>query len=99
MELKSASLADEVFGYTQLQRQIHHALRAQHPEWVQSNGESPTCDAYESRFAELLRALTWEKRNKNCGKNRNFCGASAGLVTENLRQRTCHHSMSQLHQI
>jgi hypothetical protein len=38
----------------QLQREMHDALRAQHPEWVQPNGDSPICDAYESRFAELL---------------------------------------------
>jgi hypothetical protein len=43
--------------YAELQREIHHALRAQHPEWVQPNGESPTCDSYESRLAELLRIL------------------------------------------
>ena len=26
----------------------------QHPEWVEPNGNSPTCDSYESRLAELL---------------------------------------------
>jgi hypothetical protein len=99
MELKLASPAAEISGYSQLQREIHHALRAQHPEWVQSDGESPTCDCYESRFAQLLRTLTWEKRDKNCGKNRNFCGTSLATITENSHQRTCHPSMSQLHQI
>lgn len=99
MELKLARSADEIPGYTQLQRQMHNALRAQHAEWVQPNGDSPTCDSYESRFAELLRRLTWENPDKNCGKNRNFCGASLELVRENSRKRTCHPSMSQLHQI
>ena len=83
MVLKTVSAANEVPGYTQLQQQIHDALRAQHPEWVQPNGDSPICDSYESRFAELLRTLTWENRDKNCGKNRNFCGASLALVAEN----------------
>ena len=46
--------AKEVELYGQLQQQIHEALRRQHPEWVQANGESPMCDAYESRLAELL---------------------------------------------
>lgn len=64
MELRPAGPADEVPGYTQLQRQIHHALRAQHPEWLQPNGDSPICDSYESRFAELLRTLTWKNRDK-----------------------------------
>jgi hypothetical protein len=26
----------------------------QNPEWIESNGESPICDFYEARFAELL---------------------------------------------
>src|SRR5258708_34876631 len=47
-------MSDEVHSYTQLQQQIHHALRVQHPDWVEPNGNSPTCDLYESRLAELL---------------------------------------------
>src|SRR5262249_2694219 len=43
-----------VEAYLQLQQQMHEALRRQHPDWVQPNGESPRCDAYESRLAELL---------------------------------------------
>jgi len=50
----SSTLAVEVLGYVELQREIHHALRAQHPEWIEADGKSPTCDYYESRFAELL---------------------------------------------
>jgi hypothetical protein len=50
----SSTLAVEVSGYVELQREIHHALRAQHPEWIEADGKSPTCDYYESRFAELL---------------------------------------------
>jgi hypothetical protein len=38
----------------QLQREIHDALRVQHPEWVEPNGDCPTCKSYESRLAELL---------------------------------------------
>jgi len=45
---------------TALQLQIHEDLRAQHPEWVEANGESPICDFYEARLAQLLEgyALT-----------------------------------------
>jgi hypothetical protein len=50
----SSTLAVEVTGYVELQREIRHALRAQHPEWIETDGKSPTCDYYESRFAELL---------------------------------------------
>jgi len=46
--------AGEIRSYTQLQQQIHDALRVQHPEWVEPNGDCPTCESYESRLAELL---------------------------------------------
>jgi hypothetical protein len=45
----------ELASYTQLRRDIHDALRAQHPEWILPNGDCPTCESYESRLAELLR--------------------------------------------
>jgi hypothetical protein len=45
---------DEIRSYAQLQRQIHDALRVEHPEWVEPNGDCPTCESYESRLAELL---------------------------------------------
>jgi hypothetical protein len=51
---RSSILVAEVPGYTELQREIRDALRAQHPEWTEADGKSPTCDYYESRFAELL---------------------------------------------
>ena len=40
--------------YADLQREIHDALLAQHPDWILPNGDSPTCDSYDARFAELL---------------------------------------------
>ena len=42
-------------SYEQLRRDIHNALRVQHPEWILPNGDCPTCESYESRLAELLR--------------------------------------------
>src|SRR4029077_5870034 len=51
---RSSILVAEVPSYAELQREMHHALRAQHPEWIEADGKSPTCDYYESRFAELL---------------------------------------------
>jgi len=47
-------LVPEVPGYTELQREMHDALRAQHREWIEADGKSPTCDYYESLFAALL---------------------------------------------
>jgi hypothetical protein len=41
-------------GLFQLQQEIHDALRVQHPEWVEPDGDCPTCESYESRLAELL---------------------------------------------
>jgi hypothetical protein len=51
---RSSILVPEVPGYTELQREMHDALRAQHPEWIRADGKSPTCDYYESLFAQLL---------------------------------------------
>jgi hypothetical protein len=42
----------------QLRQEIHDALRIQHPEWVEPNGDCPTCESYESRLAELLGLST-----------------------------------------
>ena len=39
---------------TALQPKIHNDLREQHSEWVESNGDCPTCDFYEARLAQLL---------------------------------------------
>lgn len=37
-----------------LRQQVHDDLRRQHPEWVLPNGESPMCDAYETRLMNLI---------------------------------------------
>lgn len=50
----SSILIAEVPGYAELQREMHDALRAQHPEWIEADGKSHKCDYYESRFAKLL---------------------------------------------
>ena len=52
----------EIASYIQLQRQIHDALREQHPEWIEKNGDCPTCESYESRFAELLSIFQSHER-------------------------------------
>jgi hypothetical protein len=55
---KPMAVPHQIHTYTELQQQIHDDLRIQHPEWVQQNGESPTCDSYEARLTEMLDALT-----------------------------------------
>jgi len=47
-------MSDKIHSYIQLQQQIHHALRVQHPDWIEPNGSCPTCDSYEVRLANLL---------------------------------------------
>ena len=37
--------------YLRLQRDIHDALRVQHPEWIQPDGGCPIGDWYDERFA------------------------------------------------
>ena len=52
------AMSHQIHTYTELRQQIHDDLRIQHPEWVQSNGESPMCDSYEARLMELLDTFT-----------------------------------------
>jgi hypothetical protein len=54
-----------IHTYSELRQQIHHDLRIQHPEWVQPNGESPTCDSYEVRLTEMLDTLTRRELNES----------------------------------
>jgi hypothetical protein len=54
-------MPDEIRTYNDLQKQYRRALRAQHPEWVQTSGECPTCDDYERRLAGLLN-IFWPDR-------------------------------------
>lgn len=48
------SRAVEAPAYVALQREMHDALLAHHPEWIERDGNCPKCDDYDRRFAELL---------------------------------------------
>jgi hypothetical protein len=50
----SMTMAKNLDGYAVLLQRIRDDLRLQHPEWIQPNGECPTCDSYEARLMELL---------------------------------------------
>ena len=50
------------YTYADLRKQMHDALRIQHPEWIQPNGESPVCDSYEARLMETLNVLGRQRR-------------------------------------
>ena len=55
---QSIVMSHPIHTYPELRQQIHADLRIQHPEWVQPNGESPTCDSYEARLNALLDTFT-----------------------------------------
>ena len=51
----------QLHTYADLRKQMHDALRIQHPEWIQPNGESPMCDSYEARLMKTLDVLVRER--------------------------------------
>ena len=55
-------MSDKIRSYAELREFIRISLRMQHPEWVEPNGDSPICDSYQARFAELL-GLTERREN------------------------------------
>ena len=63
-------MSQQIHTYTQLRQQIRDDLRIQHPEWVEANGECPTCDAYEARLTELLDTLTLRGSNESIAATR-----------------------------
>ena len=62
---KPIAMSPQIHTYAELRQQIHDDLRIQHPEWVEPNGECPTCDSYESRLAGLLETFTGAESNES----------------------------------
>jgi hypothetical protein len=58
-------MSHQIHTYIKLQQQIHDDLRAQHPDCVQPNGESPMSDSYEARLIELLDTFTQRESNES----------------------------------
>jgi hypothetical protein len=58
-------MSHPIHTYTELQQQIHDDLRIQHPEWIESGGESPTCDSYEARLTQMLDPLTRRRSSES----------------------------------
>jgi hypothetical protein len=54
-------MSNKIRTYAELRDLIRVSLRIQHPEWVEPNGDSPVCDSYEARFAELLGLIHLRK--------------------------------------
>jgi len=64
--------------YGELQRQLHKDLLAQHPEWIDADGNCPTCDDYERRFARLI--AIFKSQSKTIGSKRRPEKEGAELV-------------------
>jgi hypothetical protein len=47
----------QVQTYAELQEQLHHDLMAQHPEWIDADGNCPTCESYDRRLAKLISSF------------------------------------------
>jgi hypothetical protein len=58
------AMSHQIHTYPELQQQIHDDLRIEHPEWIQSSGESPTRDWYEARLTKMLDTLTRRGSNR-----------------------------------
>jgi hypothetical protein len=61
LEPSLVPMSKKIRSYAELQELIRVSLRAQHPEWVEPNGDSPICDWYEARFAQLLGLINPRK--------------------------------------
>lgn len=53
----------QIRTYADLQQQLHRDLMAQHPEWIEANGNCPTCDSYDRRLAELISVFQSSSNN------------------------------------
>ena len=53
----------QIRTYADLQKQLHRDLMAQHPEWIDANGDCPTCESYDRRLAELITVFESATRN------------------------------------
>jgi hypothetical protein len=54
---------NKIRSYSELREFVRISLRIQHPEWIEPNGDSPVCDSYEARFAEILGLSNPRKTN------------------------------------
>jgi hypothetical protein len=53
----------QIRTYADLQKQLHRDLMAQHPEWIEADGDCPTCESYDRRLAELITVFESATRN------------------------------------
>ena len=63
LEPLAIAMSNKIRSYSELREFIRISLRIQHPEWIEPNGDSPVCDSYETRFAEILGLSNPRKTN------------------------------------
>jgi hypothetical protein len=63
--------------YAELRTQVRNALRNEHPEWVGPEGNSPICDAYEARLAELLDLFAARERSAGTRSHEKSSGSKS----------------------
>jgi len=66
---RKSKMSHQVHTYTELKRQIHDDLRAQHPEWIEPTGECPKCEEHEALLRKLLEKLTPKGSNAEASEN------------------------------
>jgi hypothetical protein len=70
----------EIHTYHELQRLMHDAVRTQHPELIEPNGDSPICDSYDARLAELLRLFTPHEEDVTADASAELACGTAKLI-------------------
>jgi hypothetical protein len=58
------AMSDKIRSYAELRELIRASLRIQNPQWIEPNGDSPVCDFYEARFAELIRLANPREKHR-----------------------------------
>jgi hypothetical protein len=91
------AMPDQIRDYAELRELVRVSLRTQNPEWVEPDGVSPICDAYEARFAELLGLTLRKETTRPAGVgsyadrivgNHNGCAVFNTAANGSERQRT-----------
>jgi hypothetical protein len=56
----------KIRSYAELRALMRASLQSQHPEWMEPNGKSPMCDAYDARLAYLLELAQIKQAGDVC---------------------------------
>ena len=61
LSTRNIAMSDEIRSYAELRELIRVSLRIQHPEWVNSDGNSPMCDLCDARLAKFHGLVPWRE--------------------------------------